>query len=60
MFSIFDVLTESKVDNDKSGGQLVTITDPVTGKRRTLTTYTKGKGPDIIKRSNPSMSTGNF
>lgn len=43
----FDSLTESVVHNDRDGGQIITITDPNSGKRATLPTYLRGKPPDI-------------
>ena len=46
----FDALTESEVKNSKDGAQLVTITDPNTGNKVTLPTYTRGQTPRILKR----------
>lgn len=43
----FDSLTESVVQNDRDGGQVITITDPNTGRRTTLPTFMRGKPPDI-------------
>lgn len=45
----FDSLTESVIHNDRDGGQIITITDPNSGKRSTLPTYQRGKPPDIRK-----------
>jgi len=46
----FDALTKSEVKNSKDGAQLVTITDPNTGNKVTLPTYTRGQTPRILKR----------
>lgn len=45
----FDSLTESVIHNDRDGGQIITITDPNSGRRSTLPTYQRGKPPDIRK-----------
>lgn len=46
----FDSLTESVIQNDREGGQLITIKDPNTGRRATLPTYHRGQSPEILKR----------
>ena len=46
----FDALTESDIQNDKNGGQTVTITDPGTKKRLVLPTYERGKPPKELRR----------
>ena len=38
----FSILTESKIDNRFNGDQLVTLTDPNTGKTVTLPTHERG------------------
>jgi hypothetical protein len=38
----FDILTASNVQNQQDGGQIVTLTDPVTKKRCTLPTFERG------------------
>ena len=43
----FDALVESQVVNDKTGGTVVTITDPNTGQKCTIGTYARGKGKII-------------
>ena len=48
----FDVLVESEVWNTKDGGQLVTITDPNSGRRSQIGTYAKGEGI-WIKQNGP-------
>lgn len=45
----FDVLTTSTIQNNSDGGQLITITDPNTGRRNTLPTSERGKPPVIAK-----------
>ena len=56
----FDTLTESVVQNYTDGGQLITIKDPNSGRRATLPTYERGKGPKVLSRNldgnfHPSM-----
>ena len=51
----FDVLTTSTVHNSADGGQLITITDPNTGRRVTMPTYERGKPPVIMKHAAPSV-----
>ncbi|KAJ7137135.1 hypothetical protein C8R44DRAFT_557073, partial [Mycena epipterygia] len=38
----FDILTASNVQNQQDGGQILTLTDPVTKKRCTLPTFERG------------------
>ncbi|KAK0446598.1 uncharacterized protein EV420DRAFT_1648031 [Desarmillaria tabescens] len=38
----FDVVTESLIKNNSDGGQVITITDPNTGRRCTIPTFTRG------------------
>lgn len=45
----FDSLTESVVSNDKDGGQMLTITDPNTGKHIVLPTFARGQ-PRVLKQ----------
>lgn len=47
----FDALTESVIQNDRDGGQLITIKDPNTGRRATLPTYHRGQPPETLKRT---------
>lgn len=44
----FDTLTKSSVQNYEDGGQLVTITDPNTGRRCTLSTFEKGRSKRLL------------
>lgn len=46
----FDTLTKSQVHNTTDGGQIVTITDPNTGRRCTLPTHPKSKAKTILKK----------
>lgn len=46
----FDALTESGIQNDKDGGQMITITDPGNKKRLVLPTYERGKPPKELRR----------
>jgi hypothetical protein len=46
----FDIVTESLVQNDKDGGQTLTLTDPNSGERCIMATYERGKPPDILKK----------
>ncbi len=46
----FDALTESGIQNDRDGGQTITITDPGTKKRLVLPTYERGKPPKELRR----------
>ena len=39
----FDALTESQVQNFADGGQVITVTDPNTGKQCTVPTHERGK-----------------
>lgn len=39
----FDTLTESVITNSRDGGQIITITDPNTRKRKTIPTYVRGR-----------------
>jgi hypothetical protein len=57
----FDTLTESQIKNARDGGQVVTITDPNTGRRCTIPTHAKGSPPKLLKRQpeqdfRPSMN----
>jgi hypothetical protein len=58
----FDALTESEVKNSRDGDQIVTITDPNSGRKIALPTYNRGKTPRIIQKNpeqpsfQPSMS----
>lgn len=60
----FDVLTESVVQNERSGGQLVTIKDPSNGMRRTMPTYARGQTPPEASSREPKEDEkpvhGNF
>lgn len=47
----FDIITESLVKNEKDGGQTLTLTDPNTGERCTMSTHERGKTPDVIRKS---------
>ncbi len=44
---LFDVLTKTVSETLPDGGMLITITDPNTGKRSTVPTFERGKGPDV-------------
>lgn len=46
----FDVLTQSQTKNLASGGQIVLITDPNTGRRAVIPTYARGESRSILKR----------
>ena len=43
----FDALVESRVINDKTGGAVLTITDPNSGQKCTIGTYARGRGKHI-------------
>lgn len=46
----FDTLTESEVHNKRDGGQVITLTDPNSGNRVTIPTYTRGATPRIERK----------
>ena len=46
----FDIVTESLVKNAKDGSQTLTLTDPNTGERCVMSTYERGRPPEILKR----------
>ena len=46
----FDIITESVVKNESNGNQTLTLTDPNTGERCDMSTYERGRIPDILKR----------
>jgi len=46
----FDIVTESLVKNEKDGSQTLTLTDPNTGERCKMSTYERGKTPEILLR----------
>ena len=50
MGRLFDIVTESLVKNEKDGSQSLTLTDPNTGERCVMSTYERGKTPEILKR----------
>jgi hypothetical protein len=45
----FDIVTESLVKNQKDGSQTLTLTDPNSGERCVMSTYERGKPPEILK-----------
>jgi hypothetical protein len=45
----FDCVTESLVKNERDGSQLLTLTDPNTGKRSAMKTYERGKQPELME-----------
>jgi hypothetical protein len=47
----FDIVTESLVQNEKGGGQTLTLTDPNTGERCVMHTYERGKAPEVMKKA---------
>jgi hypothetical protein len=47
----FDIITESLVKNERDGNQTLTLTDPNTGERCTMSTHERGKTPDVIRKS---------
>ena len=46
----FDIVTESLVKNERDGSQTLTLTDPNTGERCVMSTYERGRPPEILKR----------
>ncbi|KAF9464930.1 hypothetical protein BDZ94DRAFT_1160828, partial [Collybia nuda] len=57
----FNTLTESHIKNARDGRQVITITDPNTGRRCTIPTHAKGAPPKLLKRQpeqdfRPSMN----
>lgn len=65
----FDILTASNVQNQRDGGQILTLTDPVTRKRCTLPTFERGVlkhlqkvRPSVVEDPEDSvkMANGNF
>ena len=51
----FDLLTKSRVETMEDGSQIVTITDPNTGKRCAIPTFDRGK----YKRRSSSADQSN-
>jgi hypothetical protein len=65
----FDILTASNVQNQRDGGQILTLTDPATRKRCTLPTFERGAlknlqkvTPSVVEVPDESLktATGNF
>lgn len=54
----FDVLTESVIRNHADGGQIITITDPNTGRRCTIPTFLRGVPPRIVKAAPRATEQG--
>lgn len=46
----FDVITESLVKNEADGSQLLTLTDPDSGKRCVMGTHERGRPPTVMKK----------
>lgn len=46
----FDTVTESLVQNEKNGGQNLTLTDPNTGERCVMHTHERGRPPSVMRK----------
>jgi hypothetical protein len=46
----FDTVTESLVQNEKNGGQHLTLTDPNTGERCVMHTHERGRPPSVMRK----------
>lgn len=56
----FDVTMSSEVTNQPNGDQVITLKDPNSGKKVTLSTYPRGKPPPFIEKELRDMKERNF
>jgi hypothetical protein len=50
----FEILTACQIQNSTDGGQMITLTDPLTKKRCTLPTFPRGAPVNILKKRSTS------